>query len=100
MAGGHIRMCCNKESVRFGDSVTDDDQCGGWEAPKSEDLEPCPFCGSGNVHFQDVTLAGFAVSAIVFCDDCGANMCVCSSSSRKECLKMWNRRAEKVTPTS
>ena len=90
MANGHLSMCCNKKSGRYGENVANDDRCVEWEMPENDDLMPCPFCGSSNVKFNDMVLCGFSIDAFIFCEECGANMTV--MGSRRECLNMWNRR--------
>ena len=56
----------------------------------AEELKPCPFCGSKDIH------AGHNLRnhhEEIFCDDCGAE--VSSEDDHQDAVRMWNTR---VTP--
>lgn len=53
----------------------------------SEELKPCPFCGSKNVRFKSGE-HGFV------CARCKARGCIAPNEEMS--LDMWNRRADKV----
>lgn len=57
----------------------------------SNDLKPCPFCGSTNVHNERYAMIG-APSQVV-CMGCGATSK--EADSPEEAARLWNQR----TPT-
>lgn len=53
----------------------------------SEELKPCPFCGSSRISFSSHQI-GIAVG----CDSCGAVSEI--KGSKEQCAEAWNRRAQ------
>jgi Lar family restriction alleviation protein len=53
----------------------------------SEELKPCPFCGSSKISFSSHQI-GIAVG----CDSCGAVSEI--QGSKEQCAEAWNRRAK------
>ena len=55
----------------------------------SEELKPCPFCGSGSLKIRyKITDRAFYIE----CQNCGG--CGSIDGDLKEAIKAWNRRAQ------
>ena len=57
----------------------------------AEKLEPCPFCGGGDIHVYTTTTASRAYAV---CDMCDAEGPLAWSGSA-EAIRLWNTRPQK-----
>ena len=56
-----------------------------------DELKPCPFCGSSNIDGIVETNSIRAMTAKIWCDDCGAEIV---RWSKKAVVDAWNRRSK------
>ena len=58
----------------------------------TDELKPCPFCGSDAVH----TERSYFRDVLIYCENCDAYFTVDSFyADENDVIKAWNRRAEK-----
>ncbi len=55
-------------------------------------LNPCPFCGSRNVHFYISEDPRISYINFITCRDCGAVVSFRGREDRKQSLEAWNKR--------
>ena len=55
-------------------------------------LNPCPFCGSRNVHFYISEDPRISYINFITCRDCGAVVSFRGREDRKQSLEVWNKR--------
>lgn len=58
----------------------------------SEELKPCPFCGSENLR-QGTVGYSCGIDIYIKCVDCCGKMQLCEEYGEKQLIKAWNRRA-------
>lgn len=58
---------------------------------KTTELKPCPFCGSGNVHYKEAEHA-------VVCARCKARGSI--APDEETAIRMWDERAGELKPDS
>lgn len=57
----------------------------------TDELKPCPFCGSKKVEFANMTGRGM----FVYCKSCKASANI--ALRKEDAIYLWNRRAEEQT---
>ena len=62
----------------------------------SEELKPCPFCGSENLRQGNVEYS-FGTDIFIKCVDCSGKMQLCAEYGETQLIKAWNRRANDET---
>lgn len=62
----------------------------------SEELKPCPFCGSTEVYAEKYEHHPGAVRWRVFCAGCMAGIDTGTRQSMMQAVQDWNRRAERT----
>lgn len=60
----------------------------------SEEMKPCPFCGSTRVHIAGAGATGVPGVSWTFCDGCFSQGGICDTV--EEAVELWNRRAERT----